>query len=160
MTEEAEDHTDATAAERAMRAIQEGLARIERERARVRPEDWATLFRQMQTILLQLAKHPFVTGDMQAELLIERILRSDDLEQVDARTDEFAEYALRKLQYLAELKAAMEGKPVEAPRHVAPRNSSSDVTRAAAAAGPSGDDFAAGTEDASASRQRRSVLRL
>lgn len=149
-----------TAAEQAMRAIQDCLARIERERARVRPEDWATLFRQMQTLLLQLATHPFVKGDMEAELLVERILRSEDLDQVDQRTDEFADYALRKLSYIAMLKAAQDGAPVDAPQHVKPRNTTTEVTRAAAAAGPSGDDFPLGSTETGDPRPRRSLLRL
>lgn len=160
MAEADNQRQDATAAERAMREIEAGLDRIARERARVRPEDWATLFRQMQTILMQLATHPFVQGDMQAELLVERILRSEDLEQVDARTDEFAEYAMRKLNYIAALKAARDGKAIVAEQHVAPRNTSSDVTRAEAAAGPSGDDFVGRGEDAETSPPRRSLLRL
>ena len=151
---------DLTAAERAMRSITEGLERIARERAKVRPEDWATLFRQLQAVLLQLAKHPFVMGDMQAELLVERILRSETLEEVDERVDDLAEYAMRKMEYVTALKAMAEGRPVEAPRHVALRNTSSEVTRAAAAGGPSGDDFMVGGADAAESRPRRSLLRL
>lgn len=160
MAQAQEDRSDATAAQRALREIEDGLARIARERARVRPEDWATLFRQLQTLLLHLATHDFVKGDMQAELLIERILRSEDLDQVDARTDDFAEYAMRKLAYIAALRAAKDGAPVEAPVHFAPRNMSSDVTRAEAAAGPSGDDFMTKTEDLTAEKPRRSLLRL
>ena len=160
MADRNDDLAGETAAERAMRSITEGLERIARERAKVRPEDWATLFRQLQTVLLELAKHPFVQGDIQAELLVERILRSSNLEEVDERTDDFADYAMRKLQYIAELKAAMEGRPVEAPKHVALRNTSSEVTRAAAAGGPSGDDFLIGGEQGAADRPRRSLLRL
>lgn len=159
MAQAGDQRPEPTAAEQAMRAVEAGLERIARERARVRPEDWATLFRQMQAILLQLATHPFVQGDIEAELLIERILRSEDLEQVDARTDDFADYAMRKLSYIAALRAAREGKTVDAHQHVAPRNTSSEVTRAEAAAGPSGDDFMAGGEDAK-DRPRRSLLRL
>ena len=155
-----DDRSDATAAKRAMQAIEDGLARIARERARVRPEDWATLYRQLQSVLLQLATHGFVKGDIQAEMLIQRILRSENLEQVDSRTDDLAEYVLRKLNYIAALRAAQEGKPVEALHHVAPRNSATDVTRAAAAAGPSGDDFVVDGAEAGESRPRRSVLRL
>lgn len=160
MAEERDDTSDATAAKRAMRAIQEGLARIERERAKVRPEDWATLYRQMQSVLLQMANHPFVQGDMEAELLLERILRSENLDEVDARTDDFAQYAMRKLDYIAMLRAAQDGKTVPAQRHIAPRNTSTEVTRAAAASGPSGDDFGVGGADAAADRPRRSLLRL
>jgi hypothetical protein len=156
----ADDTSDATAAQRAMRQIEEGLERIARERAKVRPEDWATLYRQLQTMLHTLVKHPFVVGDMQAELLVERILRSEDLVEVDARTDDLAEYMLRKAEYMAALKAAKEGVPVEAPRHVALRNTSSEVTRAEAAAGPSGDDFGVGGAETAADRPRRSLLRL
>lgn len=159
MTDE-DDLSDAKAAERAMRAVQDGLARIARERARVRPEDWATLFRQMQTLLLRLATHDFVKGDMQAELLIERILRSEDLVQVDARVDDFAEYATRKLDYVLAIKAARDGQLVEERRHVAPRNSASDLTRAEAAGGPSGDDFSVAGQDGTTDRPRRSLLRL
>jgi hypothetical protein len=159
MVETTQDNATQTDAQRAMRAVQEGLERIARERARVRPEDWSTLFRQMQAVLTQLATHPFLRGDIEAELLVERILRSETLADVDARTDDLADYVLRKAEYVAELRAIAEGRPVEAPRHVAPRSSSSEVTRAAAASGPSGDDFMAGGEDADA-RPRRSVLRL
>lgn len=160
MAEAGQEQSEATAAELAMRAIEDGLVRIARERARVRPEDWATLFRQMQTLLHQLATHRFVKGDMEAELLIERILRSEDLEQVDARFDDFAEYALRKLEYIHALRAAREGGEAEAPRHLALRNSASEVTRAEAAGGPSGDDFAVGGRETAPERPRRSLLRL
>lgn len=160
MAERDDSLAGATAAEQAMRSITEGLDRIARDRAKVRPEDWATLFRQLHTNLLQLLAHPFVKGDMQAELLVERILRSETLETVDERTDDFAEYAMRKMQYISALKAIAEGRPVEAPRHVALRNTSSEVTRAAAAGGPSGDDFAVGGEETAANRPRRSLLRL
>ncbi len=113
LVEERDDTSSATAAELAMRQIEAGLDRIARERAKVRPEDWATLFRQMQTILRQLVTHPFVKGDMEAELLVERILRSENLDEVDARTDIFAEYAMRKLDYIGMLRAAQDGKPVD-----------------------------------------------
>jgi hypothetical protein len=160
MAERDDSVAGATAAEQAMREITEGLERIARERAKVRPEDWATLFRQLQAALLQLLKHPFVTGDMQAELLVERILRSETLEEVDERTDDFAEYAMRKMQYVSALKTIAEGRPVEAPRHVALRNTSSEVTRAQAAGGPSGDDFTVDGAEAATGKPRRSLLRL
>lgn len=160
MSDETQKSVPETAAQAAMRDVEEGLQRIARERAKVRAEDWATLFRQMQSVLLQLGTHPFVVGDIEAELLIERILRSETLEDVDSRTDDLAEYVLRKAQYAAELRAAMEGRPAEVLQHVAPRNTSSEVTRAAAAAGPSGDDFIAGGDDTATVRPRRSVLRL
>jgi hypothetical protein len=159
MAQDSEEFRDDTAALRAMRQIEDGLVRIARERAKVRPEDWATLFRQMQALLQQLVTHSFVVGDMQAELLVERILRSETLEEVDARTDDLAEYVLRKAQYVAALKAAKDGVSVDAPQHVALRNTSSEVTRAEAAAGPSGDDFGIGGT-ATPDRPRRSLLRL
>ena len=160
MADKRDNTSQATAAEIAMWQIEAGLDRIARERAKVRPEDWATLFRQMQTILRQLVAHPFVKGDREAELLVERILRSENLDEVDARTDVFAEYAMRKLDYIAMLRAAQDGKPVDTQRHVAPRNTSSEVTRAEAAAGPSGDDFGPGRDDTTSDRPRRSLLRL
>jgi hypothetical protein len=165
MADRDETRSEMTAAEQAMRSITEGLERIARERAKVRPEDWATLFRQLQAVLLQLSTHPFVKGDMQAELLVERILRSETLEQVDERTDDLAEYAMKKVEYIAALKAIAEGRPVEGrpgdgTRHIALRNTSSEVTRAAAAGGPSGDDFVVGGQDAAENRPRRSLLRL
>jgi hypothetical protein len=160
MAERDDDVTGMTTAELAMRSITVGLERIARERARVRPEDWATLFRQLKAVLLQLALHPFVKGDMQAELLVERILRSETLEEVDERVDDFADYAMRKQNYIAALKAVAEGRPVEGQRHVALRNTSSEVTRAASASGPSGDDFAIGDQGGAADRSRRSLLRL
>jgi hypothetical protein len=160
MAQQDPDKTDATAAARALRQIEDGLARIARERARVRPEDWATLFRQIGTVLRQLATHPFVIGDMEAELLIDRVLRSETMAAVDERTDDLIDYVLRKADYVAALRAARDGQPFDLPRHVAPRNTSSEVSRAEAAAGPSGDDFLPGKAGSDQDRPRRSLLRL
>lgn len=158
-----EDTLPTTDADRASQALLKGLERIARERARVRAEDWQTLFRQLRTILIQLATHPFVVGDMQAELLIERLIESDDLEEFDVRVDDFASYAVAKLEYNAALRAAANGEHVEdVPTFVAPQNSTTEVTRAAAVNGPSGSDFVFDEESDADSEPvaRRSVLRL
>ncbi len=151
------------AAIEAMAQISDALMRIERERSRVRAEDWATLFRQTQDVLYELLTHPFVEGDMEAELRLQRIIYADDLEEMDKSVDFFAEYVVGKLEYHAAVKAHQEGKEhKDVPRFTTPSNSTSEVTRAQAMHGPSGSDFMIQNEDKtdSAPAQRRSVLRL
>lgn len=155
-----EAQTDAV---RAARAILKGLHTIERERRRIRSEDWKTLFRQLSTTLTELAQHPFVIGDTQAEMLISRLIKSNDLEELDKCVDDFADYAVNKLRYNAQLKAVREGKdPLDVPLITAPPSSQSHVTRVQATQGPSGADFAlvGETEQEADLADRRSVFRL
>ena len=170
MSDEPQDQTPQTGeivdANAGVLSIFRAMQRAERERARIRPEDWSTLFRQIQDVMIQLAGHPFVKGDMEAEMLIERISGSDDLEELDQRVDQFVSYAIGKLEYNAGLRAALEGKdPAEAEAVFRrPQASVTEVTRAQASHGPSGSDFAVANaveddeeEDLSL---RRTVFRL
>ena len=138
------------------------LAQLDRDRVRTRREDWETLFRQMQTLLTELATHSCVVGDLEAEMLIEKVTLSEDLEELDARLDAFAAYAVAKLEYNAALRAQREGTQQEdVPVFTAPQNSLSEVTRAQAMNGPSGSDFDVGSEEENEhAPSRRAVFRL
>ena len=153
-----------TDAERAMADIMRGLRDIERERRRVRHEDWQTLFRQLGDVLTELSGHPFVTGDLQAEGLIRQILRSEDLEELDKCVDNFADYAVNKLQYNAWLRAKANGRDPdeEIQAFARPTNTQTTVTRAQAANGPSGSDFEVKGQDAGADdlSDSRALFRL
>lgn len=148
-------------AERIVAELGIALARIERERARVRPEDWDTLFRQMARIMTELATHPFLAGDEHAEMLIGRAALSDDLEMFDARISELGEYVAGKLAYHEALKAVREGREPD-PALLVPRRfgaSAPGAGRAEAQAGPSGSDFEV-TGKAEPVVVRREILRL
>lgn len=140
------------------------LARIERERQRVRPEDWQTLFRQMRTLLEQLSRHPFLKGDAEAEARLARMTSAADLEEFDRRVDHLAEYVMGKLAF----NAAMKGEPVDPsqlhPTSTVQSRAMGAAAREAARYGPSGDDFDApgdGDGDRPApARPRRTVVRL
>lgn len=147
--------------ERIVRELGEAIARIERERARVRPEDWDTLFRQMAQIMVDLATHPFLAGDVHAETLIERMAVSDDLEIFDKRVTELGEYVAGKLAYHEALRAVREGRMPD-PALLVPRTfgaTAPGAGRIEAQAGPSGSDFElSGTAEPVA--VRRDILRL
>lgn len=150
--------------------LSQSLLQITREAARVRPEDWATLFRQLETALREMVAHPFIRGDLEAEARLDRVLRAQDLEQMNAQVDHFADYVIGKLAFNASLKG--EGDAAMPHRPTVSQDSSSVTTRAQAAGGPSGSDFdirppetavnatASDGKDAAAAPIRRSVLRL
>lgn len=147
--------------EAALAALGEALQRIERERRRVRPEDWETLFRQMKTAIVQLGTHPFVAGDIHAEMLLARMAASADLEELDRRTDALGEYIAGKLAYNAALKAVRQGQDPD-PASLIPRRfgaTAPGAGRVVAQHGPSGSDFDL-SGDGAAIQPRRGILRL
>jgi hypothetical protein len=148
--------TDATVA-----ALAEALARIDRDRRRVRPEDWDTLFRQMRTAVQQLAAHPFLAGDAHGEMLLIRIAASPDLAEFDRRVDALGEYVAGKLAFNAALRAVRDGKEPDATA-LLPRRfgaTAPGAGRVVAQNGPSGSDFDLTGEGAMA-QPRRGILRL
>ena len=160
-----------TTADSALRQVSDALRRIERERKRVRPEDWATLFRQTERVLSDLVDHPFVKGDREAEIRLANIIYSADLEDMDRNVDRLAEYLIGKLEFNIKMRNRDAGQKDErAPRYVAPASTTTEATRAQARHGPSGSDFDiappsdcdAGVlnKDTSKPPVRRSVLRL
>lgn len=160
-----------TAADNALRQISDALRRIERERKRVRPEDWATLFRQTERVLSDLVDHPFVKGDREAEIRLANVIYSVDLEDMDRQVDRLAEYLIGKLEFNMKMREQDSGKKDNrVPRYVAPASSTTEATRAQARHGPSGSDFdltppstsdpGKGGNDTSKPPSRRSVLRL
>jgi hypothetical protein len=153
------------------------LQEIERVRQMVRPEDWQTMFRQMGDVLGQLAAHPFLRGDAEAETRLTKMMRASDLEEFDRGVDHLADYVAGKLAF----NAALKGKPVDPsalhPTSTAQSRATGMPARASAAHGPSGDDFMVdapdvadeqtsdtgrdtGGETTVPDRPRRSVLRL
>jgi hypothetical protein len=160
------EQTEATIA-----ALGRRLAELDRERQRVRPEDWTTLFRQMRVLLEQLAAHPFLRGDAEAEARLTRMMRASDLEAFDRGVDHLADYVAGKLAF----NAAIRGKAVD-PSALHPTSSvqtraTGMAARASAQHGPSGDDFAIGDaaapepdpsrpESPQPKPPRRSMLRL
>lgn len=148
--------------ERIIDASARRLAEIERERRRIRPEDWDTLFRQIATMMQQLAAHPFIRGDLEAETRLEAMLGAPDMEAFDQATDRLAEYVEGKLAFNAALKALEEGGPMpELPRLRSAGQATGQAVRAAASHGPSGSDFDLGDgADAPQPLGRRGVLRL
>lgn len=141
------------------------IATIERERKRIRPEDWQTLFRQLRTLAGELVAHPFLKGDLEAEVRLDRMLLSADLEEFDRRVDELAEYVRGKLAFNAAMDALERGDtaaleaamPPPTPRPAGP---DSGLTRLAAAQGPSGSDFDLGGPAGGNAPRRRGVIRL
>ncbi len=142
-------------------ALTEALARIDRERRRVRPEDWDTLFRQMRTAVQQLAAHPFLAGDAHAEMLLTRMAASPDLAEFDSRVDDLGEYVAGKLAFNAALRAVRDGKEPDATALVPRRFGATapGAGRVVAQHGPSGSDFDLTGEGAMA-QPRRGILRL
>lgn len=144
-----------------VRDLGEAMARIERERRRVLPSDWDTLFRQMQTLFVELGTHPFLAGDAHAEMLLARMGAASDLEEFDRRVSALGEYVAGKLAYNAALRAVREGREPD-PADLIPRSfgaSAPGAGRVVAQVGPSGSDFAIASDPAPV-EQRRSILRL
>lgn len=142
-------------------ALAETMARIERERRRVRPEDWDTLFRQMRTAVQQLASHPFLAGDTHAEMLLTRMAAAPDLAEFDRRVDALGEYVAGKLAYNAALRAVRDGQEPDT-ADLIPRRfgaSAPGAGRVVAQHGPSGSDFDL-NHDGSAALPLRGSLRL
>jgi len=145
--------------------LQRRIDRIERERRRVGFADWSTLFRQIRTLCEQLAKTPFILGDLEAEMRLDQVLLAPDLEEFDRRVDHLAEYIEAKLAFNAAVKAEETGAPTEdAPRLRSRVPAAPGLSRMAAAAGPSGSDFdlddPSNTAENGPSPRRRGVLRL
>ena len=144
-----------------LRDLGQAMVEVERERRRVRPEDWATLFRQMRDVLQQLLTHPFIAGDAHAEMLATRMLAASDMVEFDTRLDRFGEYIAGKLAYNAALAAIREGREPD-PASLIPRKfgaSAPGAGRVVGRHGPSGSDFeiAGGGETV---QPRRGILRL
>lgn len=137
-------------------AIARAVARIEAMRDRIRSDDWATLFRQLRTHLELLADHPFIRGDIEAEHHLRRMLVSQDLEELDRHTDQFADYIMAKLTALSKAQAGKGDAAAPTLRPALSPSAGGAATRRAMAAGPSGDDFAAGgtTPETIAARSR------
>lgn len=144
-----------------IQSLAETMARIERERRRVRPEDWETLFRQLRSAMLELASHPFLAGDVHAEMLLSRLASATDLPDLDRRVDALGEYIAGKLAYNAALRAVRDGKEPDAAA-LMPRRfgaTAPGAGRIVAQHGPSGSDFDLSGESAAA-LPRRGILRL
>lgn len=144
-----------------VRDLGDAIARIHRERRRVLPSDWDTLFRQIHSLFLDLAAHPFLAGDSHAEMLLARMAASSDLEEFDKRVTDLGDYVAGKLAYNAALKALRDGREPD-PGDLIPRRfgaSAPGAGRVVAQFGPSGSDFALSDEPAPA-RARRGILRL
>lgn len=144
-----------------VRDLGDWLARIERERRRVRPSDWDTLFRQMQTLFVELGSHPFLSGDAHAEMLLARMAAASDLDEFDRRTTDLGDYVAGKLAYNAALRAVREGREPD-PADLRPRSfgaSAPGAGRVVAQFGPSGSDFTI-ADDPAPTRERRGILRL
>lgn len=140
------------------------IATIERERRRIRPEDWKTLFRQIRTLAQELIAHPFLKGDLEAEQRLDRMLTSADLEEFDRRVDDLGEYVRGKVAFNAAMDALERGDTAAAaaapPPVARPAPGASAVSRMAAAHGPSGSDFDLGGPAGGDAPRRRGVLRL
>ena len=124
-------------------ALTEVMGRLERERRRVTPEDWATLFRQMQSVLRGIADHPFIAGDLHAEHLIGQLAGASDLAELDRRVDILGEYIAGKIAYNVALKAAHDGIEPD-PTELLPRKfgaSAPGTAKVMGIGGPSGSDF-------------------
>lgn len=137
------------------------IAAIERERKQIRREDWNTLFRQIRTVASELIAHPFVKGDLEAEMRIARMLAAGDLEDFALRVAHLEEYVLGKLAFNRAVAALENGEAAPdrpAPMPVAPV--ASENLRRVTAHGPSGSDFALTPGDAPSSSPRRGILRL
>lgn len=137
------------------------IERIERERRKVRPEDWDTLFRQMRAALEALGTHPFLAGDLHAEMLLSRMTAAADLEEFDKRVDALGDYVAGKLAYNATLKALREGREPD-PAELQPRRfggTAPGAARVVAQFGPSGSDFEL-TGEPAGPKARRGILRL
>ncbi len=168
MTEAAAKHPLQEAADRRLaeaegivRDLGAAIERIERERRRVRPEDWDTLFRQMRDLIVALGTHPFIAGDVHAEMLVARMCGAADLEDFDRRVSDLGEYIAGKLAYNAALKAVREGREPD-PAELIPRRfggSAPNGGRVVAQLGPSGSDFDL-TGEAVSPALRRGILRL
>jgi hypothetical protein len=148
-------------AEAVVAELGRSIAAIERERRRVRPSDWDTLFRQMGDVLQHLASHPFIAGDLHAEMLIRRLAGAADLPDLDTRVDVLGEYIAGKLAFQAALIAAREGREPD-PADLLPRQFGGQAPgagRALAQQGPSGSDFQI-TDNDKLPPPQRSVFRL
>lgn len=146
--------------EKTIADLGEALYVMNRERTRVRSEDWKTLFRQLQTMVTELVQHPFMKGDAEAEVRIDAILLASNFEELDEKVDRLAEYVAGKLAY----NAALEGKEPDSDAAGQPAlrtqtRPGSEAARLAVAQGPSGSDFEIDTRD-DPTAKRRSVLRL
>lgn len=144
-----------------LRALSAAMERIDRERRRVRPSDWDTLFRQMHTLFLELARHPFLAGDVHAEMLLARMAAAPDLEEFDKRVSALGDYVGGKLAFNAAIVAAREGREPD-PSDLIPRKfgaTAPGLGRVVGQFGPSGSDFAL-SDEAQPERARRGILRL
>lgn len=126
------------------------LAKLKRAARRVTKEDWATLFRQMQQAATEIASHPFLKGDAEAEKRLKLMLTCTDLEEMDQAFDYLSEYVDGKMA------AVTIRRGEEPPQPKAKRTAVNG--RAMGRMGPSGDDFATGEADAP--KRQREVIRL
>lgn len=140
------------------------IANLERERKRIRPEDWQTLFRQIRTLAGELVAHPFLKGDLEAEVRLDRMLLSADLEEFDRRVDDLAEYVRGKLAFNAAMEALERGDIAAAtappPPAPPPPRPDAGLARMVGAQGPSGSDFDLGGPAGGDAPRRRGVIRL
>ena len=126
------------------------LAQLRRAARRVSKDDWATLFRQMRHAVSQIATHPFLKGDAEAEKRLMLMLTAIDLEEMDHAFDHLAEYVDGKVA------AVMIRRGEEPPQ---PKAKHTGVNgRAMGQMGPSGDDFMTDSTDAPV--RKRDVIRL
>ena len=126
------------------------LARLKRAARKHTREDWATLFRQMQDAITQIAQHKFLNNDQEAQARIKQMLLSADLEEMDRAFDYLEEYVEGKVA--AEMIRRGEAPPAPKVKHNAVN------TRAMSQMGPSGDDFCA--QSTPEVKKQRSVIRL
>jgi len=135
------------------------LARIERQRARIAPDAWRTIFRQMRTLCEQLIDQPFIREDAESMTRLGAVLSAPDLATLDERVSHLG----RRVEERLRDRARQQGVPEEAlPRLLAMTMSSPDTSRLQAEAGPSGDDFIlSGDDPRTAPRpMHRGILRL
>lgn len=131
------------------------LARLERASAQRKALDWDTLFRQLADAMTRLCEHPFIRGDMEAELRLEAVLRASDLEMMDQRMDHLVSYVTGKIAFTLAARGEDAGAEMR-PIHSGPPDGTN--TRRVAAGGPSGDDF--NLSEAEDAPPLRGVLRL
>ena len=146
-------------------AMARRIVALERERKRIRREDWETLFRQIRTLAGELIAHPFLKGDLEAEARLDRMLLSADLEEFDRRVDDLDEYVRGKLAFNAAMAALERGDTAAAeaaaPPPPPPRaRPDGGLSRMVAAQGPSGSDFDLGGPAGGDAPRRRGVIRL
>lgn len=98
---EARDSGEVTAD---IEAIEKWMLQQKKHSLRISEAEWDRVFKDMQSLLLQLAQNPFVDGDQEALQRLDRVLASRDLEDMNSRIDYFADYIAAKLSYNAQLR--------------------------------------------------------